>query len=397
MAIRPKFLGFSLAFTLLGACTVPPTAPTTAAAPAALPAPVPFDEAALKAGNAVLGGIVAGGGRIVVIDPLVNGVTGEQSTSTKTLGTRLAELAQQRYPQLDVKPFDSMTVAAAPIVLIGTFTPVNAANQPTGTREAFRFCLVAADLRSGKTIAKSVVRALPVGIDSSPTQMFSESPAWTDDPSIKAYIATCQGTKVGDRIPQTYVDGIITASIINQAMEAYDAGRYREALELFESARATPAGSQLRVYNGVYLTRTKLGQPERVEAFGDLVEYGLKSSRLGVKLLFRPASTAFVSDPRISGEYDMWLRQIADHSAKASACLQVTGHTSASGSPVLNEQLSVLRAEYVERRLQTDNPALGGHLIATGEGSKQNLVGTGADDASDALDRRVEFKVIPSC
>jgi outer membrane protein OmpA-like peptidoglycan-associated protein len=169
------------------------------------------------------------------------------------------------------------------------------------------------------------------------------------------------------------------------------------ALELFENARTTPAGNQLRVYNGIYLTRTKLGQPERVEAFGELVDYGLKNNRLAVKLLFRPASTAFVSDPRISGDYDMWLRQIADRSAKAGACLQVTGHTSVSGSPVLNEQLSVLRAEYVEKRLQSDNPALAGHLIATGEGSKQNLVGTGADDASDALDRRVEFKVISSC
>ena len=88
---------------------------------------------------------------------------------------------------------------------------------------------------------------------------------------------------------------------------------------------------------------------------------------------------------------------IADHSAKSAACLQVTGHTSASGSPALNEQLSVLRAEYVKQRLQTDNPSLTGHLIAAGEGSKQALVGTGADDASDALDRRVEFKVISSC
>ena len=33
-------------------------------------------------------------------------------------------------------------------------------------------------------------------------------------------------------------------------------------------------------------------------------------------------------------------------------------------------------------------------MIATGRGFKENLVGTGKDDASDALDRRVEFKVI---
>ena len=33
-------------------------------------------------------------------------------------------------------------------------------------------------------------------------------------------------------------------------------------------------------------------------------------------------------------------------------------------------------------------------MIATGRGYRDNLVGTGKDDASDALDRRVEFKVV---
>ena len=32
--------------------------------------------------------------------------------------------------------------------------------------------------------------------------------------------------------------------------------------------------------------------------------------------------------------------------------------------------------------------------IANGVGSRQTMVGNGRDDASDALDRRVEFKVI---
>jgi outer membrane protein OmpA-like peptidoglycan-associated protein len=33
-------------------------------------------------------------------------------------------------------------------------------------------------------------------------------------------------------------------------------------------------------------------------------------------------------------------------------------------------------------------------MIANGVGSKQTIVGNGRDDASDALDRRVEFRVI---
>jgi outer membrane protein OmpA-like peptidoglycan-associated protein len=393
-------LGFILAALLLAGCTgAATTATVTGPAPPPPPAPVPFDQAVLNAGNAVFtAAAVPGTQKTVVIDPLVNGVTGEQSASTKALGARLADLAQSHYPQLKVLPFNARTVASADLVMVGTFTPVNAQNQPTGAREAYRFCLVMADLKVGKTVAKSVARARPEGVDTSPTRVFADSPAWTEDPSIKGYIATCQATKVGDPIPPIYLNGIVTAATLNQAMEAYDAGRYQDALQLYEAARATPTGDQSRTYNGLYLSRMKLRQRGPAEAaFGDVVDYGFRNNRLGVKLLFRPASTAFAPEGNEAGVYDMWLRRIADRGARAGACLQVTGHTSASGSPPLNQRLSVLRAEYVKTLLEQDAAALRNRVIAAGAGSDQPLVGTGADNTTDMLDRRVEFKIIPSC
>lgn len=391
---------FVLAAILLAGCAQQPPPVVQAATPPAPPAaPVTFDQAVLNAGNAVFSAAVATGGRqTVVIDPLVNGVTGEQSAATRALADRLADLARQRYPQIDLQPFNAATLATAPLVMVGTFTPVNAQNQPAGTREAFRFCLVLADLKSGRTIAKSVARATPEGVDTTPARAFSDSPAWTDDPSEKAYINTCQATKVGDPIPPAYLNGILTAAIVAQAIEAYDSGKYNDALALYSDARASPNGDQLRVFNGLYLTRAKLGQRDQAAAaFGDLVKYGLQHDRLAVKLLFRPGSTAFIADPQVSGAYDMWLRQIADRSAATAACLQVTGHTSASGSAALNEQLSVVRAEAVKTRLEQDTAALRGRIVAAGMGGRQNLVGTGADNAGDALDRRVEFKVVSRC
>ncbi|MEO6856120.1 MAG: OmpA family protein, partial [Rhodoferax sp.] len=80
--------------------------------------------------------------------------------------------------------------------------------------------------------------------------------------------------------------------------------------------------------------------------------------------------------------------------ASSPACLEITGHTSATGPEPLNERLSQLRAEYVKTRLEATNPALAKRSIANGMGSRQTMVGNGRDDASDALDRRVEFKVI---
>jgi outer membrane protein OmpA-like peptidoglycan-associated protein len=234
-------------------------------------------------------------------------------------------------------------------------------------------------------------------VDATPIPFFSDSPVWTADPRIKSYINACQATKVGDPIDPVYLNGILAASTISEAIDAYDAGRYREALDLYTSADRTQAGDQLRVYNGLYLANWKLGRSDAAtDAFGRLVDYGLATNRLGVKILFRPGSTAFAGDQTAS-PYDMWLKQIASHTAQKRACLEVTGNTSKTGSGPLNERLSLLRAEYMKAMLEQYAPSLNGRVIANGVGARANLIGTGADDQSDALDRRVEFKTMSNC
>jgi outer membrane protein OmpA-like peptidoglycan-associated protein len=74
--------------------------------------------------------------------------------------------------------------------------------------------------------------------------------------------------------------------------------------------------------------------------------------------------------------------------------VRIVGHTSRTGSARANETLSRKRAEAVQKLLEADNRALGARLSATGVGSKEALVGIGTDDQRDALDRRVEFRVV---
>ena len=156
-----------------------------------------------------------------------------------------------------------------------------------------------------------------------------------------------------------------------------------------------PGGEQLRVLNGLYLANLKLNKRDAAAAaFGDVVDFGLQRERLAAKFLFRPGSTQFVADRRISGQYSMWLQQIARRTVKANRCLEIVGHTSPTGPVALNDQLSRLRAEAIRKRLQGEAAELDSRLAARGVGSRENIVGTGRDDASDALDRRVEFTVI---
>lgn len=378
-----------------------PVAGSTATPPASPPVQ-PYDKAVLTAATALFNnaklpppGAQAQPRYTVVIDPLIDGMTGAQSVATQSMGARLTKMMRDDYPQFDVQTFSAANVAKSPLVLIGTFTGVNAERKTAGAREAYRICLALADLRTGKLVSKGLAFALPEGVDPTPLAFFRDAPAWSEDPATEGYIKTCQGTKAGDPINPLYIDRIMTASLVAEAIDAYDAGRYQEALDLYNSALSSPSGKQLRVLNGIYLANWKLGrQPQAEAAFGKIVDYGLDHQRLAVKFLFRPGSTAFVQDPRLSGPYPVWLKTIARQTAGGGKCLEVTGHTSPTGPEPLNERLSLLRAEYVKSRLEGASPALAKRMIANGVGSRQTMVGTGRDDASDALDRRVEFKVI---
>jgi outer membrane protein OmpA-like peptidoglycan-associated protein len=91
----------------------------------------------------------------------------------------------------------------------------------------------------------------------------------------------------------------------------------------------------------------------------------------------------------------MWLRQIARESTAAKVCMNIVGHTSRTGSEQVNDALSLKRADYIRQRLAGEASELGGRTKTAGMGFRQNIVGSGTDNVVDALDRRVEFKIVP--
>ena len=386
------------------AAAAPATPGAGPAAPvAAAPPPVqPYDQAVLAAAQALLDNAARPPAdaaprppQALVIDPLIDGLTGAQSVATRAMGAQLTALIRARYPQYEVQPFSAASVARSPLVLIGTFTGVNAQRQTSGPREAFRICLALADLKTGKLVSKGLAFAQPAGVDATPLAFFRDAPVFTDDPATLGYIRTCQGTRAGDAINPLYADRIMAATLVAEATDAYDAGRYSQALALYTSAQRTPGGDQFRVYNGLYLAHWKLGHRDQAQtAFGRIVDHGLGQKRLAVKFLFQPGSTVFPANSRLSEAYPVWIKAIGAQALASSACLEVVGHTSATGPEPLNMRLSALRAAHIKSLLDASAPPLARRTIANGVGSAQTMVGNGRDDASDALDRRVEFKVI---
>jgi outer membrane protein OmpA-like peptidoglycan-associated protein len=377
----------------------PQAAPPAAAPPPPPPTPMPFEAALLKAANDLFSKAKLDGAPdkvTLVIDPLIDGITGMQSKATHLEEKKITDLVKSNYPRFQVAKFSAETVAKGPVVLVGTFTAVNNAGVAGGVKDAYRICLALADMRTKTIISKGVSRALPEGIDPTPAAFFNDSPVFAKDASTDSYIKTCQASKLGENIDQVYADRIVVASLVNDGIEAYDQGRYRDALDVYQSALKTPGGEQLRVLNGIYLANYKLRRMRpAMEAFAKVVDYGLKGDKLAVKFLFKPGSTQFINDRSLRAPYDAWIEKIAERTAAKQGCLEVVGHTSATGLPAINDRLSGLRADYIKDRLEDEQKSLRGRLVATGKGSREMMVGTGKDDASDALDRRVEFKVAP--
>jgi outer membrane protein OmpA-like peptidoglycan-associated protein len=378
----------------------PPQAPVPPALPVAAPAPLvplPFDEAVVAAAGALLKTATTQTTtrRVLVVDPLIDAVSGMESAQTRAMEKKIVELVKQRYPQFDVQPFNVASVAQLPIVLVGTFTAIDSKNQVRTSREQFRICLALADLDSGKILSKGVARSVLEGIDVTPTPFYRDSPVWSgEDPAITSYVRTCQATKAGDSIDPVYLQRIATAALVNEAIDLFEAENFKAANELFRGAAKTPAGGQLRVLNGWFLSSWRLNRSgDAAQAAARLAEYGLERKSFSMMFLFPPGRAEFNPDRRVSGSYPILLREIARKTAESPACLEVVGHASRSGPEEVNERLSLARAAFVKAQLERASRPLSKRMSAVGNGSREWLVGTGSDDLIDPIDRRVQLKV----
>ena len=328
--------------------------------------------------------------RPLVIDPMIDAASGQQTRVTRQLEQKVSERLAGEHPQFEVLPFQSANLARAQYLLTGTMTRSAGA----GARKPFQINLALVELSSRNVIAQASALARDDGLDTSPSAYYQDSPVLLKDQVVDGYVRTAQ-TAPGQAADAYYLERLSAAALINDGTNAYNASQYENALGSYRNALATPAGEQLRALNGVYLASWKLGRTADAEqAFGKVVAFGISQRNLGVKFLFNPGSTEFWSDPKVNGPYPIWLRQIARQASAAKVCMNVVGHTSRTGSEQTNDRLSQARAAAIKQKLDAEAGELAARTKASGMGWRENIIGTGTDDVTDALDRRVEFKIV---
>lgn len=325
----------------------------------------------------------------IAVDTTLDGVTGQQTAATVLLDQRLLARAVSRFPQFDVLAVSPDVLLASRFILVATLSSSDRAPQ-TGT---FQISLSLTDMRSGLVVARAEARSTAVGVDSTPTPFFRDSPALMRDRAVDGQIKTAQ-MPVGSAADGAYLSNLTVAALIAEGARLYDSAQYETALRAYQTAVLKPDGKQARVFNGLYLANTQLGRVEAAEqAFSRIVSLGLATNNLSIKFLFKPGSTDFLPDQRVIAPYPMWLRVMAKEIAAGKYCMSIVGHSSKTGSESVNDRLSLQRAASLQKRLEVIAPEIGGRLQPLGMGFRENLIGIGTDDLRDALDRRVEFKV----
>ncbi len=326
----------------------------------------------------------------IVVDNALDGLTGQQTVATRALDGRLLSRVTARFPAFQVSPISAGDLASARFILTTVVAVLDQRQDKTGN---YRISFSLTDSRNGIVVAQAAAQATGETVDITPTSFYRDSPSLVKDRTVEGQIRTAQ-TPAGTAADGVYLSSLSVAALIAEGSRLYEAGQYAEALAVYEVAAARPDGKHLRVFNGLYLSNVQLGRLDGAEqAFGRLVLLGLATNSLSVKFLFKPGGTDFWPDPKISGSYPMWLRVVARESIAAKACITVVGHSSRTGSEQGNDRLSLLRASSIQKRLEVAAPEIVGRLQSSGVGFRENLIGTGTDDARDALDRRVEFRV----
>jgi len=241
----------AVAAVLVAACAAPPPQATSVGE-------MPFEQAVAQATDGLVGQVQKGPAllaklnkRTVVLDPMLDAATGQQTAATALLETRVSERLAAKPDVFEILPFQSANLSKAQLLLTGTMTRVE--GDGTTKKRALQINLALTDLKTGTVAAQASAIARDDGLDHTPLPYYRDSPVLVKDKVIEGYART-SATPPGQRGDAFYLERINEAMLINEATSLYNQERYVEALGRYRSALAMPTGEQLRVVNGAFLS-----------------------------------------------------------------------------------------------------------------------------------------------
>lgn len=245
----------------------------------------------------------------------------------------------------------------------------------------------------GELLPGVVLRVNAQQFDATPSRFFRDAPIYLTgkyhESREKLTLQSGKGeTSVADRRRFVSIEALNQQGILD-----YEEGRHRVALASFERSLELDSKNLTALYGAYQIWRDLNEQPKFELAFKRLIAAAVEQENISFRFLFRVRTSEFRDDIDVAKQYDFWLLHLAKEVDASSRCLLVQGHASNSGAADFNDRLSHERAKQVAAHMIRRAPELKGRIETEGRGFRNNLVGSGTDDAKDAVDRRVDFKL----
>ena len=323
---------------------------------------------------------------VVPVEEFFSAQSAEVTSSGRELQRLLAAALSQNMAPLNFVPLDINSANNAQWALLANYA-VPAANESLQPGKWLRLQVAMVESSTGKVLTRINTYLDSAAFNAEPTQFFKDAPMYFTDGRHRDRVGAMYGES------RTLNEVLALQSELANAVTAYEGNRYAEAEQGFTNIRKV-AVNHPTALTGLYQTYWRTGRKAEAEqVFSELVAAGIDAGSLSVKLLFKVGGTAFVDSADLPIQYRLWMKSVGQVVASKNKCVDVTGHASKSGSPEYNDRLSLQRAESIVTLISQTSRDARQRFKSAGRGYQETIVGTGANDATDAIDRRVEFKV----
>lgn len=324
--------------------------------------------------------------KMIPVDRFFNEHSAEEATASKNLQQNLVNALTATLPNASFGPLDTRNIQNAHWVTIASYASVKASE---ANRDGLwiRLKVAISDIKTGEVVAQVVTHVDAKQFNSAPTRFYKSAPMYLTDASHQDRNAVLAGQR------RPLGNGLMVRAVMMEATHSFEMENWSEAEQRFSKVlELSPnhTGALSGLYQVLWLSGNKA---EAEKVFVRLSAAGMEAGSLSVKLLFKLSSTDFIDEADLNQQYQIWLRAIAQAVVAKNVCMDVNGHASASGSVEFNQRLSLARAARIVSRLHQAASLPKASLVSYGKGSAEMIAGTGTDDATDSIDRRVEFVV----
>ena len=320
----------------------------------------------------------------IAIDPFIDAESGYQVKANDRIAQIISEEMKNRF---DIGEMEPKILESAEYVLNGLVTVDG--NRKDTHKDTHKVLATVFVKSSGEIVASSSV--LIKGFDTTPKEIYKDSPVFLKGEDYKHQMESIR-KPAGQTVNKEYLGSLTARSLQVKGDSLYEHRDYKQSLAYYNQAANLGKGSQLNILNGEFSILMAQGEYKASEdVYGRLLEVSLQETgEIASNICFAPDKTVPLKS-RIS-YYNIYMKKIAGFVVSRPGCkLKIVGHCSRTGTVAYNDRLSKERAVRIQAKMEGYAPGIISRSTTEGRGFRENIVGTGKDDLTDLIDRRVEF------